>query len=124
MKHFLLTIIVSFSMLTVQAQEQPTGQATEKEKTLTVNQQDQDITIYPNPSNGVFTVSLASLNAKKAELRIMNVIGNEIHHETLTRDNALFSTTIDLSRYSKAKGLYYVKLETDNYSVVRRVIVK
>ena len=123
MKQFLLTILVSLSMLAAQAQEQQTGQA-EKEKPLVATQNDNDFTIYPNPSNGVFTVSLANMAAKKAELRIMNVIGNEIYHETLTRENALLSTTIDLSRYSKAKGLYYVKLETDNFSVVRRVVVK
>ncbi|MEJ8757810.1 T9SS type A sorting domain-containing protein [Pontibacter sp. H259] len=122
MKQILLTILVSLSMLATQAQDQQSGQ--QAEKALTVAQNDNDFTIYPNPSNGVFTVSLANMSAKKAELRIMNVIGNEIYHETLTRDNALLSTTIDLSRYSKAKGLYYVKLETDNFSVVRRVVVK
>src|SRR5690606_3005044 len=115
---------VSFSMLAAQAQEQSSGQQAEKEKKVTVLQNDEDLTIYPNPSNGVFTVSLANSNAKRAEVRIMNVIGNEIYHETLTRENALISTTIDLSRYSKSKGLYYVKIEADNYSVVRRVIVK
>ena len=124
MKQYILTILVSFSMLAALAQEQQAGQQAEKEKTLTVAQNDNDFTIYPNPSNGVFTVSLANMASKKAELRIMNVIGNEIYHETITRDNALLSTTVDLSRYSKAKGLYYVKLETDNFSVVRRVIVK
>lgn len=124
MKQFILTLLITFSLLAAQAQEQATGQQAEKEKALTVNQDDKDFTIYPNPSNGVFTVSLANMTGKKADLRIMNVIGNEIYHETLTRDNALLSTTIDLSRYSKAKGLYYVKLETDNFSVVRRVIVK
>lgn len=124
MKQFILTILVTFSMLAAQAQEQPTGQKAEKEKTLTVGQDEKDFTIYPNPSNGVFTVSLANMTSKKADLRIMNVIGNEIYHEMLTRDNSTLSTTIDLSRYSKAKGLYYVKLETDNFSVVRRVIVR
>ncbi|MER2998000.1 T9SS type A sorting domain-containing protein [Pontibacter populi] len=124
MKQFLLTILVSFSLVAVQAQEQPAAQKPEKEKTLTVNQDDKDFTIYPNPSNGVFTVSLANMTSRKADLRIMNVIGNEIYHETITRENSVLSTTVDLSRYSKAKGLYYVKLETDNFSVVRRVIVR
>lgn len=124
MKQFILTILLSLSMLAVQAQEHKPGQQAEKGKALTVNQEDKDFTIYPNPSNGVFTVSLANTDAKRAELRIMNVIGNEIHREVLTRDSAQLSATIDLSRYSKAKGLYYVKLETDNFSVVRRIIVR
>ncbi|NEM99688.1 T9SS type A sorting domain-containing protein [Pontibacter burrus] len=124
MKQFILTILLSLSMLALQAQEQKPGQQAEKAKPLTVNQDEKDFTIYPNPSNGVFTVSLANTDAKRAELRIMNVIGNEIYREVLTRDSAQLSATIDLSRYSKAKGLYYVKLETDNFSVVRRIIVR
>ncbi|MBB6609898.1 T9SS type A sorting domain-containing protein [Pontibacter sp. Tf4] len=124
MKQFILTTILSLSMLAAQAQEQQAGQQAEKEKTLTVQQDDRDFTIYPNPSNGVFTVSLANSNARHAELRIMNVIGNEIYHEVITREGGQLAATIDLSRYSKAKGLYYVKLETDNFSVVRRVIVR
>lgn len=128
MKQIILTVMITFSMLLAQGQarEPVVGQepTREKEKTLVVDQEDQDITIYPNPSNGVFTVSLANMKAKRADLRIMNVIGNEIYHEVITRENAQLTTTIDLSRYSKAKGLYYVKLETDNFSVVRRVIIK
>lgn len=120
MKQIILTILLSLSMLAVQAQEQQA----EKGKALSVNQDDKDFTIYPNPSNGVFTVSLTNTDAKRAELRIMNVIGNEIYREVLTRDSAQLSATVDLSRYSKAKGLYYVKLETDDFSVVRRIIVR
>jgi hypothetical protein len=128
MKQIILTIMITFSMLLAQGQsrEPVIGQEPqrEKEKALVVDQADQDITIYPNPSNGVFTISLANMKAKRADLRIINVIGNEIYHEVITRENAQLTTTIDLSRYSKSKGLYYVKLETDNFSVVRRIIVK
>ncbi len=92
------------------------------DKTLTVERVDQDISIYPNPSEGVFTISVANLKAHTADLRIMNVIGNEILHETLTRGDGQFAKTIDLSHL--AKGLYYVKLEADNFSAVRRVIIK
>jgi len=100
------------------------GQATQtdKEKPLSVEQVDQDISIYPNPSEGIFTISVSNLSAHTADLRIMNVIGNEILREKLTRGEGQFSKTIDLSNL--AKGLYYVKLETDNFSAVRRVIIK
>jgi hypothetical protein len=128
MKQFILSIITCLSVLVVQAQAQgavagPVEQA-EKAKPQTGSQDDQEISIYPNPSNGVFTISLSKLEAKTADLRILNVIGNEIYHETLTNTDAHFSTTVDLNKLSVAKGLYYVKLETDNFSAVKRVVIK
>ncbi|MHC2993788.1 PKD domain-containing protein, partial [Pontibacter sp. HJ8] len=71
---------------------------------------------------GVFTISFANLDARQVDLRIINVIGNEIYHEVLSRSDIQSSKTIDLNNF--AKGLYYVKIETENYSSVRRVVVK
>ncbi|GAB3538803.1 hypothetical protein GCM10027443_34510 [Pontibacter brevis] len=98
------------------------AQQVEKENPLNLASGDENVAIYPNPSTGVFTVSLKNLDSRTVDLRIMNVIGNEIFHETLTSTDAQFQKTVDLNRY--AKGLYYVKLEADGYSTVRRVVVK
>jgi hypothetical protein len=121
MKKYILTLFTFTTVLLTQAQTRTpvAGQAiTEK-----VQAQDgEEVSIYPNPSNGVFTISVANITARKAELRIINVIGNEIYHETLTRTEGHFAKTLDLS--GKAKGLYYIKLETDSYSSVRRVVIK
>ncbi|MCJ8165452.1 T9SS type A sorting domain-containing protein [Pontibacter sp. E15-1] len=126
MKHLILSLTICMTVLLAQAQEripvQVQAQQAEKENPLNLASSDEKIAIYPNPSNGVFTISVANLDARKVDLRIMNVIGNEILHETLVRTDAQFSKTIDLNRY--AKGLYYVKLEADGYSTVRRVVVK
>jgi hypothetical protein len=124
MKQLILTLIACTAVLFSQAQARSPimGQVTQSEKAQVPEQDDKEVAIYPNPSNGVFTISVANLSAKKVELRILNVIGNEIHRETLSRADGQFSRTIDLS--GKAKGLYYIKLETDNYSSVRRVVIK
>ena len=123
MKKLILTFFTISTVLLAQAQARTNtaGPVQENEKALQVSP-DEELAIYPNPSNGVFTISVANLPAKKAELRIINVIGNEIYRETLTRGEGQFTKTIDLS--GKAKGLYYVKLETDGYSSVRRVVIK
>lgn len=122
MKQIILILLLGFSIMLAQAQSPVAvqSQRTEKEKLRLV---DEDVSIYPNPSsNGVFTISAENLTAKKIELRIMNVIGNEVLHEIILNSDTSFSRTVDLNRF--AKGLYYVKLETDKFSVVRRVVIK
>jgi len=100
-------------------QVQPTQQ-TEKNPLGLV--QEEDVAIYPNPSNGVFTISVSNLAAQQVQLTILNVIGNEIYRETLKAGEPRLTKTINLDQH--AKGLYYVKLEADNYSAVRRVVIK
>ncbi|WP_237144744.1 T9SS type A sorting domain-containing protein [Pontibacter pamirensis] len=127
MKQLILSLFTCMSVLMVQAQvrtpaQVQAAQQAEKENPLNLASGNEDVAIYPNPSTGVFTVELSNLDTRKVELRIMNVIGNEILRETLTSDDVQFKRTVDLSSFSK--GLYYVKIEADNYSTVRRVVVK
>ena len=119
MKQFILTVITCFTVLLVQAQGGATQQTDKNPLGLV---QEEDVAIYPNPSNGVFTISVSNLHATQVELTILNVIGNEIYRETLRIHELKLSKTINLDRH--AKGLYYVKLEADNYSAVRRVVIK
>ena len=77
---------------------------------------DLDIKIYPNPSSGVYSVRGLPLETK---LSIFNLMGEKVFSET-TNKTAL---TIDLSTASK--GIYFVKIETDNnITEVRKLIVK
>lgn len=126
MKKIILAVFLCVSVLMAQAQIKAPAQVQAAQETNQQNplglEQEEDVAIYPNPSNGVFTISISNLKAQKLELSIINVIGNEIHRETLTRSEPTLTRTINLDRY--AKGLYYVKLEADNYSAVRRVVVK
>ncbi|WP_246000585.1 T9SS type A sorting domain-containing protein [Pontibacter diazotrophicus] len=127
MKQLILSLFTCMSVLMVQAQARTPAQVqaaqqAEKENPLNLASGNEDVAIYPNPSTGVFTVELNNLDTRKVELRIMNVIGNEILRETLTSDDVQFKKTVDLNSF--AKGLYYVKIEADNYSTVRRVVVK
>ncbi|WP_051359919.1 T9SS type A sorting domain-containing protein [Adhaeribacter aquaticus] len=80
-----------------------------------------DILVYPNPSNGIIHLALSGFKGRKTEIRIMNVIGNVVYRETLNDVDEQFTKTIDLTRY--ANGLYYVKLQADDYSELRKVII-
>ncbi|WP_299705572.1 T9SS type A sorting domain-containing protein [uncultured Pontibacter sp.] len=122
MKQFILTFFICMATLMAQGQVREPAAAQSGSNIKALEQQDKEVAIYPNPNNGVFTISFTNMEASQVELRIINVIGNEIYHEVLSRSDIQTSKTIDLTRL--AKGLYYVKIEADGYSSVRRVVVK
>ena len=75
--------------------------------------------VYPNPSNGIIHISINGFEGRKMELRILNVIGTVIYRETITELNG--PKTLDLSKF--ASGLYYVKLEAENASAMRKLVI-
>ncbi|MGV3502674.1 MAG: T9SS type A sorting domain-containing protein [Adhaeribacter sp.] len=80
------------------------------------------VVLYPNPGNGMVHITLTGFKGKKTELRIMNVIGNVVYREILSDPDERFTKTIDLTK--SANGLYYVKLETEDFSEIRKIIIQ
>ncbi|MCP2042688.1 T9SS type A sorting domain-containing protein [Pontibacter sp. HSC-36F09] len=122
MKQIILTFFFFMTVLLADAQVRDPVPVQADTKSKSLEQQEKEVAIYPNPNNGVFTISFAQLNTQQVELRILNVIGNEVYHEVISRPDIHATKTVDLTRL--AKGLYYVKIEADGYSSVRRVVVK
>ena len=98
-----------------------------KSQVVPVNARVQDreakqLVVYPNPSTGIVHITLAGFRGKRTELRIMNVIGNVVYREILTEADDRYTKIIDLTK--NASGLYYVKLEADDFSEIRKIIIK
>jgi hypothetical protein len=70
-----------------------------------------DITIYPNPSTGIFQLTFDNMQTSNGELEIYNALGGKVYAQTKIEEQM----QIDLSAFSK--GVYYVKVygETKNY---------
>lgn len=80
------------------------------EKKLTAN----NVNIYPNPTNGMFMISLPKANFSYT---VTDVLGNIVLSNNVIGNK----TSVDLS--NSAKGAYLVKIDTDNGSVTKKVMV-
>ncbi|MCB2376486.1 T9SS type A sorting domain-containing protein [Hymenobacter sp. BT635] len=76
--------------------------------------------VYPNPSSGIVHIAINGFEGRRLELRILNVIGTVIYREAITELNG--PKTLDLSKF--ASGLYYVKLEGENASEMRKLVIR
>jgi len=72
--------------------------------------------VYPNPSNGVFTIELDA--TEKHDITVNNALGQTVISTTTNGMN----TTIDLSKFDK--GVYTVELKNNSSTYVEKVIVE
>lgn len=79
------------------------------------------LTVYPNPSTGIVHIAINGFVGRKLELRVLNVIGTVMYRESLTELSERYTRTLDLSKFTN--GLYYVKLEADNASEMRKLVI-
>jgi PKD repeat protein len=66
-----------------------------------------NLSVYPNPSNGMFTVS-AKNNTNITNIKVMDILGKVVYSQSMKTNN----TQVDITNMNK--GLYMIILEDDN----------
>ncbi|QHL88566.1 T9SS type A sorting domain-containing protein [Nibribacter ruber] len=123
MKHLILLVIVCLSFYQLPAQvRKNTPLPADVKVEAKAEAEARSVNVFPNPTNGVINISLEGFEGKKTELRILNVIGNIVYREVVPDPSSHFVKSVDLDKL--AKGLYYVKLDAEEYSEVRKVILR
>jgi C1A family cysteine protease/PKD repeat protein len=78
--------------------------------------------VYPNPGNGIFTVSLETEYTKNIYLRVYNLQGQTVLSERFENHSKLFKATIDLG--NTRPGYYLVELSNEEGRFRRPLVVK
>ncbi len=73
------------------------------------------ISVFPNPSNGVFNIKFNNAAIMPAKARVISVIGTEVLNKTITSND-----TVDLSSFQS--GIYYLILESEGTTKTWRIV--
>lgn len=82
---------------------------------ISENDPSSELNIFPNPSNGVFTIQTST--SQESQLEICNVLGELVYSSRISGNNS----EIDLSQ--KAKGIYFVRLIGDKKVITTKKLV-
>lgn len=81
------------------------------------NIKDIDVIIYPNPASNKLFIELKELS-DEIFFTLTNIAGKQLIHKKRIMTNE----TIDISHY--AKGVYFLQLETNSRTVVKKIIIE
>ncbi|MCX2680546.1 T9SS type A sorting domain-containing protein [Galbibacter sp. EGI 63066] len=80
----------------------------------------EEFLIYPNPSNGVFDVSIELKERGDISLKVFNLTSNTMMAHKTASGQTSYTVNFDIS--AVAPGMYAVVLETDHGNSVRKLI--
>jgi len=78
--------------------------------------------VYPNPSNGLFFVELATSSDIDRSLTILNVQGQIVQQQFLAATTAEQKITFNLT--NQAAGMYFIRVSSKEGNSVKRLVVK
>ncbi len=99
-----------------------TSQATSVVVSDVPDEENEDFfTIFPNPSNGNFTLSFTVTAKANYGLDISNTLGQPVYEQRLNDFTGTYNQPVDLTKYGK--GIYLINLRHAKGETVKRVVV-
>jgi Secretion system C-terminal sorting domain len=100
--------------------QRPISEMTNPDSTASVGQQTQlmdSIEVYPNPANGIVTI--LSGGTSILGVSVLNVLGEDVLDLPMSGESEI---TLDISKF--ASGTYFLRIETTNGIVLRKVVIR
>lgn len=80
-----------------------------------------EATLYPNPSKGIFSLDIANLNSRNAQVIITNTLGETVYTCLIQKQQGDITKTFNLE--SLAEGMYIIGVTTNNKSFTNRLVI-
>ena len=81
-----------------------------------------EISLYPNPSNGIYTLDLNFSDRKNLQLTVSNALGQTVKRDELVDILGSYHTSLDLTGMSD--GVYFLNLTDGNLRYTRKLVKK
>jgi len=80
------------------------------------------VSVFPNPSNGALTLSVAGAPERNLQLEVMDMMGKMVRSTALP-EGTIFTYPLDLS--DQPAGVYFLRLRSENgVENVQRIVVQ
>ncbi len=89
-----------------------------------LNEEDalRNLSVYPIPTKTLLNIKLEGLEAGNAEVRLVNMLGQVVHTQTISISSGIQTHNIDVSNLNK--GIYLMELQHSKTKLVKRVVIE
>ena len=85
------------------------------------NEMDQYISIYPNPSEGIFNISIEGVYGK-VQIKIFDIHGNDYRFYEIEGANNIINKKLDLK--GLATGVYFISFSGKGFNQVKKIVIQ
>jgi len=78
-----------------------------------------NITIFPNPNKGLFTIDLGTEMNGEVIIQVYNLLGAVVYNES--KENANSAYKLDLQHVEK--GIYYVSVKGEQKTIIKKIMI-
>ncbi len=89
---------------------------------IDISEQQLDFSVKPNPSQGVFNVSISTIIKSDIQLEIFNSQGKNVYSEVIQAKQKDVSKRINLEGLSA--GIYFIKIQQGNSTKTQKIVIQ
>lgn len=89
-----------------------------------IEQSEKEITVFPNPSDGRFQLTLEYQGTEKISAKVYDIIGKLVKDisEDLVREDTSVSAQVNLE--SPKSGIYFLRVSVGNKVLTKKIIIR
>ncbi len=90
---------------------------------VSVGELDEEVklSVYPNPASTVLNINLSGIS-ESVEYTLLNYQGSEVYQQRVGQLNGYANKQLNISEY--ARGIYYLRLRTNEEVMIKKVVIK
>ncbi|MBX7241535.1 MAG: T9SS type A sorting domain-containing protein [Bacteroidia bacterium] len=78
-------------------------------------------TVYPNPNNGTFTVSVVNIPEPRLQIEVVNLVGQTVYSQSVNTENGMLHHEVELEK-ELPQGTYLVRVTTESGSYITKFV--
>jgi hypothetical protein len=75
-------------------------------------------TVLPNPSNGIFRIDFSEVTSLPVKIEVLDLMGNIVY------ENPAVTTKTEIVMSSHPKGMYFVRLKTEDGTLTQKIVIQ
>jgi len=81
-----------------------------------------NVTLFPNPSNGEFTIGMDVITNSNVNIRIENILGAIVYESNLGTIEGQHNEVIDLN--NAEAGVYFVSITAGDQNIIKKIVIE